>query len=86
MPRAGWRKPVSDWRLSDLVSIGVLTRVFPPELVDEVIEASGRMQQRHRALPARVMAYFAIAMGLYSDGSYEDVLTQLTDGLSWASG
>lgn len=60
--------------------------MFPPELVEEVIEASGRTQQRHRALPARVMAYFAIAMGLYSDGSYEDVLTQLTDGLSWASG
>jgi hypothetical protein len=86
MPRAGWRKPVSDRRLSDLVSVGVLTRVFPPELVDEVIEQAGRTQQRHRALPARVMAYFAIGMGLYSEGSYEDVLAQLTDGLSWASG
>ncbi len=32
------------------------------------------------------MAYFAIGMGLYSDGSYEDVLSQLTDGLAWASG
>lgn len=58
----------------------------PAGAVEEVIEASGRMQQSHRALPARAMAYFAIAMGLYSDGSYEDVLTQLTDGLSWASG
>ncbi|MGH3638543.1 MAG: IS4 family transposase [Mycobacterium sp.] len=86
MPRAGWRKPESDRRLSDLVSVGVLTRVFPPALVDEVIEASGRTQVRHRALPARVMAYFAIGMGLYSDGSYEDVLSQLTDGLAWASG
>ncbi len=66
--------------------MGVLTRVFPPELVDEVIAASGRTQVRHRALPARVMAYFAIGMGLYSDGSYEDVLSQLTDGLAWASG
>ena len=72
--------------MSDLVSVGVLTRVFPPALVDEVIEASGRMQVRHRALPSRVMAYFAIGMGLYSDGSYEDVLSQLTDGLAWASG
>jgi hypothetical protein len=72
--------------LSDLVSVGVLTRVFPPTLVDEVIAASGRTQVRHRALPARVMAYFAIGMGLYSDGSYEDVLSQLTDGLAWASG
>ena len=37
MPRAGWVKPETDRRLSDLVSVGVLTRVFPPELVDEVI-------------------------------------------------
>ncbi len=86
MPRGGWRKPESERRLSDLVSVGVLTRVFPADLVDEVIEGAGRTQQRHRALPARVMAYFAIGMGLYSEGSYEDVLAQLTDGLSWASG
>jgi hypothetical protein len=86
MPRGGWRKPETDRRLSDLVSVGVLTRVFPGTLVDEVIEAAGRTERRHRALPARVMAYFAIGMGLYSEGSYEDVLAQLTDGLSWASG
>src|ERR1035438_1833749 len=86
MPRSGWVKPVSDRRLSDLVSVGVLTRVFPPGLVDEVIAAEGRTEQRHRSLPARVMAYFAIGMALYSEGSYEDVLAQLTDGLSWSSG
>ena len=86
MPRAGWRKPESDRRLSDLVSAGVLTRVFPPDLVDEVIAEAGRTEQRHRSLPARVMAYFSIGMALYSEGSYEDVLGQLTDGLSWASG
>lgn len=86
MPRAGWKKPESDRRLSDLVSVGVLTRVFPPELVDGVIAGAGRTEQRHRALPARVMAYFSIGMALYSEGSYEDVLAQLTDGLSWASG
>src|SRR3954468_6639247 len=86
MPRAGWVKPESDRRLSDLVSVGVLTRVFPPGLVDEVIAEVGRTQQRSRSLPARVVAYFAIGMALYSDGSYEDVLAQLTDGLSWTSG
>jgi hypothetical protein len=72
--------------LSDLVSVGVLTRAFPPELVDEVIAEVGRTEQRNRALPARVMAYFSIGMALYSEGSYEDVLSQLTDGLAWASG
>ena len=86
MPRAGWVKPESDRRLSDLVSVGVLTRVFPPGLVDEVIAEAGRTELRHRSLPARVMAYFAIGMALYSEGSYEDVLAQLTDGLAWASG
>jgi Insertion element 4 transposase N-terminal len=64
----------SDRRLSDLVSVGVLTRVLPPELVDEVIAASGRTEQRNRSLPARVMAYFSNGMALYSEGSYEDVL------------
>ena len=66
--------------------MGVLTRTFPPELVDEVIAETGRTEVRHRALPARVMAYFSIGMALYAEGSYEDVLSQLTDGLSWASG
>ena len=69
MPRAGWVKPVSDRRLSDLASVGVLTRVFPPELVDEVIAAAARTEKRNRALPARVMAYFSIGMALYSEGS-----------------
>ena len=70
MPRAGWKKPETERRLSDLVSVGVLTRVFPPGLVDEVIAQVGRTEQRHRSLPARVMAYFAIGMALYSEGSY----------------
>lgn len=86
MPRAGWVKSASDHRLSDLVSVGVLTRVFPPGVVDGVIAASGRRELRSRVLPARVMAYFSIGMALYSEGSYQDVLAQLMDGLSWATG
>ena len=86
MPRAGWLKPVSERRLADLVSVGVLTRTFPPGLVDEVIAGAGRTEQRNRLLPARVMAYFSIGMALHSEGSYEDVLALLTDGLSWVSG
>ena len=76
---------MSERRLSDLVSVGVLTRTFPPEVVDEVIAEAGRTEQRHRALPARVMAYFSIGMALHSEGSYEDVLSLLTDGLAWAA-
>ena len=66
-------KPESERRLSDLVSVGLLTRVFPADVVDEVIAEVGRTEQRHRSLPARTMAYFAIGMALHSEGSYEDV-------------
>jgi hypothetical protein len=86
MPRAGQLKPESDRRLSDLVSVGGLMRAFPPDAVDRVILEADAKEQRHRALPAWVMAYYSMGMALYADGSYVDVLSLLTDGLSWASG
>jgi hypothetical protein len=70
--------------LSDLVSVGLLARVFPPEVVDEVIASCGRTEQRHRSLPARTMAYFSVGMALHSEGSYEDVIGLMTDGLAWS--
>src|SRR5256885_10239538 len=49
-----------DGWLPDRISIGVLTRAFPPELVDEVVEATGTREQRRRLLPARLMVYFVL--------------------------
>ncbi|MGI8947257.1 MAG: IS4 family transposase [Ornithinimicrobium sp.] len=84
MPRSGWRKAESDRRLPDLVSVGLLMRVFPAEVVDSVIAECGRTEQRRRSLPARSMAYFAMGMALHSEGSYEDVLALISDGIAWA--
>ena len=84
MPRAGWVKPQSDRRLSDVVSVGLVAKVFPPEVVDAAIAECGRVEERRRALPARSVAYFAMGMALHADGSYEDVLALMTDGLAWA--
>jgi hypothetical protein len=53
-------------------------------VVDDVIAECGRTEQRHRSLPAQTMAYFAIGLALHADGSYEDVLGLMTDGLAWA--
>lgn len=86
MPRAGWVKPKDDQRLSDHVALGVLTRTFPAELVDEVVRAMGRAEQRHRLLPARLVAYYVLAMALFSDAGYEEVMRNLVEGLSWESG
>jgi hypothetical protein len=86
VPRAGWVKPATDQRLSDHISIGVLTRVFPPELVDQVVAQAGRAERRQRLLPARVVVYYVLALALYSSSSYEEVIRMLVDGLSWAAG
>ncbi len=59
-------------------------KVFPAEVVDAVIAECGRTEQRRRSLPARSMAYFAMGMALHSEGSYEDVLALISDGLAWA--
>src|SRR5450756_1534053 len=84
MPRTGWRKSESDRRLPDLVSVGLLMKVFPAEVVDAVITECDRTEKRRRSLPARSMAYFAMGMALHSEGSYEDVLAMISDGLAWA--
>ena len=84
MPRAGWVKPKSESRLSDFVSVGLLMKVFPPGLVDEVVSAAGRKEIRHRSLPARVVVYFVVGLALFAAESYEEVFVQLTSGLSWS--
>lgn len=83
MPRAGWRKPETEQRLSDHISIGVLTRTYPPELVDQVVAGVGRTEARHRLLPARVVVYYVMAMALYAESSYEEVMRHLVEGLAW---
>jgi hypothetical protein len=48
MPMAGQVKPPVVERLSDRIAIGVLTSIYPPELVDRVVAESGRTQQRRQ--------------------------------------
>jgi hypothetical protein len=86
VPRAGWVKPQSDQRLSDHISIGVLTRVFSPELVDRVVAEAGRGERRQRLLPARVVVYYVLGLALYGSSSYEEGMRMLVEGLSWQSG
>ena len=86
MPRAGWVKPETDQRLSDHISLGVLTRVFSPELVDRIVAEAGRTEVRHRLLPARVVVYYVLGLALFAQASYEEVMRNLVEGLSWASG
>jgi len=72
-----------DGWLPDRISVGVLTRTFPPDLVDEVVEATGTREQRRRLLPARLMVYFVLALWLFRGRNcgYGQVMIKLADGL-----
>lgn len=71
-------------RLPDRVSIGVLTKVFPPALVDAVIDEAGAREQRKRSLPARMTVYVTLAMWLFMGSGYDTVVRQLVEGLRWS--
>jgi len=71
-------------RLPDRIGIGVLAKVFTPELVDRVIDQAGVREQRRRALPARVVVYYLLAMVLFFQSSYGEVWNKLVAGLEWA--
>jgi len=60
--------------------------VFPPEVIDEVLVECGRVEVRHRLLPARAVVYYVLGLALFSTSSYEEVIRMLVSGHSWASG
>jgi Insertion element 4 transposase N-terminal/Transposase DDE domain len=68
-------------RLTDLMNIGVLTTRFPLEVVREVLKETGRESQRERALPAHVLTYYVIALGLFRPQDTREVLRVLQEGL-----
>lgn len=68
--------------LTDRIGIGVLTRLVPRDLVDEVLAETGRREKRSRLLPAHVVVYFVMAMAVFRDG-YEEVMRRLTGGLAF---
>lgn len=70
-------------RLTDHLSIGVLTRTVPRFLVDEVLVQTGRKEKRSRLLPAHVVVYFVMALALFRDG-YDEVMRTLVHGLRFA--
>lgn len=73
-------------RVTDYISLGVLTKTFPLRQVQEVLAATDKASQRQRDLPAHVMVYYAIALALYMQSSYREVLRCLLEGVQWLLG
>ena len=77
-------------RLTDHISLGVLSAAFSRDLIEEVLGVTGRREKRSRLLPAHVMVRYVIALGLFFGQAYEEVMRQMTGALqslgSWDQG
>lgn len=70
-------------RVSDHVTLGVLTTTVPASLIDAVLADTERESVRHRSLPARLVVYYVMALALYGQASYGEVLRCLLEGVRW---
>lgn len=70
-------------RVTDYVSLGVIAQKIPRSLIEQVLEETGRQSRRHRQLPAHVVVYYVIALALFMDAAYGEVLRCLVEALGW---
>jgi hypothetical protein len=73
-------------RLSDYISLGVLATTFPMPQVEAVLGSQKKASRRQRDLPAHVVVYYVIALALFMQVSYREVLRCLLEGLAWLLG
>ena len=76
----------SGTRITDYISLGVLTKTFPLTTIQEILRRSGRASIRQRDLPAHVVVYYVIALALFMQSSYREVLCCLLEGIRWLLG
>ena len=70
-------------RIADLMSVMLLASVFPLARVKQILTDTGRTSVRERDLPASLMMYYVMALGLYMQENYEEVLRCVFEAYNW---
>ena len=70
-------------RITDYISLGVIAKTIPLAQVRSVLAAANKTSRRQRDLPAPVVVYYVIALALYMQSSYREVLRCLLEGVQW---
>ena len=70
-------------RITDYISLGVITKTFPDSAIRAMLSRTGKASIRQRDLPAPVVVYYVIALALYMQSSYREVLRCLLEGVQW---
>jgi hypothetical protein len=73
-------------RITDYISLGVLTTRLPLSQVKAVLQAQGKASRRQGELPAHLVVYYVICLALFMQVSYREVLRCLLEGWAWLLG
>ena len=73
-------------RITDYISLGVVAKTFPLVKIRAALAATSREGVRQRDLPGHVTVYYVIALALYMQSSYREVLRCLLEGIQWLAG
>lgn len=68
-------------RLADYLTVGFLVMNCPLDKVRQALVANDAHSKRRRGLPHEVLVYFVMAMVLYGNVAYEEVLRLVIEGL-----
>jgi len=68
-------------RITDYISLGVLSSAIPRDRIDAVLTATGKKSLRQRDLPAYVVVYYVVGLALFMQSSYRELLRCLLEGL-----
>ena len=72
-------------RMSDLLSVMVLARIFPMDAVNSVLVQTGKASVRERSLPAPFMVYYVMALWLWRSASCQEVLRCVFEAFNLAN-
>ena len=70
-------------RITDYITLGVVSRAISREKIDSILTQTEKTSIRQRELPAHLVVYYVIALALYMQSSYREVLRCLLEGVQW---
>jgi hypothetical protein len=73
-------------RITDELAMGILARAYPTQRVKEILQKQGKASQRERELPAHLMVYYVMGLGMWMGASCREVLRCLLTGVHWLLG
>lgn len=77
------RENIETISVSHSVNIASFIRQYPLKRVKEVLKKTKRASRRERVLPTHVVFYYVIALALFANESYREILRWMMEGLNY---